>query len=176
MGRPRRRWEDNIKMDLREVGYDGRDWINFAQDRDQWRAYVRTAMNLRVPQKPVITCFQELIPSLFTEMKLSPGRLSTSGTDENFVKIRDIIRRVILQAFALAVRVTCLISLQNFFQKCQKNTICCAKYRREVDIIEWFWKRGTVVHLTSEYEIGVTTVRYLIKNKDKVYKLIKSIT
>ncbi|KAJ4435036.1 hypothetical protein ANN_23609 [Periplaneta americana] len=47
LGRPRRRWEDNIKMDLREVGYDGRDWINLAQDRDQWRAYVRAAMNLR---------------------------------------------------------------------------------------------------------------------------------
>ncbi|KAJ4434116.1 hypothetical protein ANN_16436, partial [Periplaneta americana] len=46
-GRPRRRWEDNIKMDLREVGYDGRDWINLAQDRDQWRAYVRAEMNLR---------------------------------------------------------------------------------------------------------------------------------
>ncbi|KAJ4429661.1 hypothetical protein ANN_21862 [Periplaneta americana] len=46
--RPRRRWEDNIKMDLREVGYDGRDWINLAQDRDQWRPYVRAAMNLRV--------------------------------------------------------------------------------------------------------------------------------
>ncbi|KAJ4439272.1 hypothetical protein ANN_07392 [Periplaneta americana] len=38
LGRPRRRWEDNIKMDLREVGYDDRDWINLAQDRDQWRA------------------------------------------------------------------------------------------------------------------------------------------
>ncbi|KAJ4444111.1 hypothetical protein ANN_05900 [Periplaneta americana] len=49
LGRPRRRWEDNIKMDLREVGYDGRDWINLAQDRDQWRAYVRAEMNLRVP-------------------------------------------------------------------------------------------------------------------------------
>ncbi|KAJ4448339.1 hypothetical protein ANN_10354 [Periplaneta americana] len=49
LGRPRRRWEDNIKMDLREVGYDDREWINFAQDRDQWRAYVRAAMNLRVP-------------------------------------------------------------------------------------------------------------------------------
>ncbi|KAJ4431048.1 hypothetical protein ANN_19641 [Periplaneta americana] len=52
LGRPRRRWEDNIKMDLREVGYDGRDWIHLAQDRDQWRAYVRAAMNLRVPYKP----------------------------------------------------------------------------------------------------------------------------
>ncbi|KAJ4438188.1 hypothetical protein ANN_14127 [Periplaneta americana] len=49
LGRPRRRWEDNIKMDLREVGYDDRGWINLAQDRDQWRAYVRAAMNLRVP-------------------------------------------------------------------------------------------------------------------------------
>ena len=49
LGRPRRRWEDNIKMDLREVGYDGGDWINLAQDRDRWRAYVRAAMNLRVP-------------------------------------------------------------------------------------------------------------------------------
>ncbi|KAJ4441040.1 hypothetical protein ANN_10889 [Periplaneta americana] len=48
LGRPRHRWEDNIKMDLREVGYDGRDWINLAQDRDQWRAYVRAAMNLQV--------------------------------------------------------------------------------------------------------------------------------
>ncbi|KAJ4444135.1 hypothetical protein ANN_05924 [Periplaneta americana] len=49
LGRPRRRWEDNIKMNLREVGYDDREWINFAHDRDQWRAYVRAAMNLRVP-------------------------------------------------------------------------------------------------------------------------------
>ncbi|KAJ4429019.1 hypothetical protein ANN_26015 [Periplaneta americana] len=46
LGRPRCRWENDIKMDLREVGYDGRDWINLAQDRDQWRAYVRAAMNL----------------------------------------------------------------------------------------------------------------------------------
>ncbi|KAJ4435130.1 hypothetical protein ANN_23706 [Periplaneta americana] len=51
LGRPRRRWEDNIKMDLREVGYDDRDWINLAQDRDRWRAYVRAAMNLQM-EKP----------------------------------------------------------------------------------------------------------------------------
>ncbi|KAJ4435175.1 hypothetical protein ANN_23751 [Periplaneta americana] len=49
LGRPRRRWEDNIKMDLIEVGYDDRDWINPAQDRDRWRAYVMAAMNLQVP-------------------------------------------------------------------------------------------------------------------------------
>jgi hypothetical protein len=49
LGRPRRRWEDNIKMDLREVGWGGMDWINLAQNRDRWRALVNAVMNLRVP-------------------------------------------------------------------------------------------------------------------------------
>jgi hypothetical protein len=49
LGRPRRRWVDNIKMDLREIGWDGMEWIDLAQDRDQWRALVNTIMNLRVP-------------------------------------------------------------------------------------------------------------------------------
>ncbi|KAJ4427020.1 hypothetical protein ANN_26819 [Periplaneta americana] len=49
LGRPRHRWEDNITLHLREVGYDDREWINFAQDREKWRVYVRAAMNLRVP-------------------------------------------------------------------------------------------------------------------------------
>jgi hypothetical protein len=49
LGRPRRRWVDNIKMDLRETGWDGVDWIDLAQDRNQWRALVNTVMNLRVP-------------------------------------------------------------------------------------------------------------------------------
>ena len=48
-GRPRTRWEDNIKMDLREVGCDPRDSIALSEDRDQSRAYVRAVMNLRVP-------------------------------------------------------------------------------------------------------------------------------
>ncbi|KAJ4447759.1 hypothetical protein ANN_09767 [Periplaneta americana] len=48
--RPRCRWEDNIKMDFREVEYDDRDWINLAQDRDLWQAYVMVAMNLRALQ------------------------------------------------------------------------------------------------------------------------------
>jgi hypothetical protein len=48
LGRPRRRWVDNIKMDLREVGCGGVDWIDLAQDRDRWRAVVYTVMNLRV--------------------------------------------------------------------------------------------------------------------------------
>jgi hypothetical protein len=47
--RPKRRWEDNIKIDLREVGCGGADWIDLAQDRYKWRALVYTVMNLRVP-------------------------------------------------------------------------------------------------------------------------------
>jgi hypothetical protein len=46
---PRRRWEDNIKMDLREIGLGDVDWVHWAQDRDRWRALVNTVMNLRVP-------------------------------------------------------------------------------------------------------------------------------
>jgi hypothetical protein len=49
LGRPRRMWVDNIKMDLREIGCDGMDWIDLAQNRDQGRALVNTVMNLRVP-------------------------------------------------------------------------------------------------------------------------------
>jgi len=49
LGRPRRRWEDNIKMDLQEVGCGAMDWIELAQDRDRWRALVNVVMNLRVP-------------------------------------------------------------------------------------------------------------------------------
>ena len=47
--RPRRKWEDNIKMDLQEMGREGMDWIGLAQDRDKWRALVNAVMNLRVP-------------------------------------------------------------------------------------------------------------------------------
>jgi hypothetical protein len=49
LGRPRRRWVDNIKMDLREVEWDDMDWIDLVQDKDQWRALVSAVMNLRVP-------------------------------------------------------------------------------------------------------------------------------
>jgi hypothetical protein len=48
LGSPRRRWVDSIKMDLREIGGDDMDWIDLAQDRDQWKAVVNTVMNLRV--------------------------------------------------------------------------------------------------------------------------------
>jgi hypothetical protein len=49
LGRPTRRWVDNIKMDLREIGWDVMDWIDLTEDRDQWRALVDTIMNFRVP-------------------------------------------------------------------------------------------------------------------------------
>ena len=49
LGRPRRRWEDNIQMDLREMGGVCGDWMELTQDRDRWRALVSTVMNLRVP-------------------------------------------------------------------------------------------------------------------------------
>jgi hypothetical protein len=49
LGRPRCRWEDNIKMDLRETGFGDVDWIHFAQERDRWWAVVNTVMNLWVP-------------------------------------------------------------------------------------------------------------------------------
>jgi hypothetical protein len=48
-GRLRGRWVDNIEMELREIGWSGMDWIDLAQDSDQWRALVNTVMNLRVP-------------------------------------------------------------------------------------------------------------------------------
>jgi hypothetical protein len=48
-GRRRRRWVDDIKMDLREIGWDGMDWVDVAQNRDQWKALVNSVMNLQVP-------------------------------------------------------------------------------------------------------------------------------
>jgi hypothetical protein len=50
LGRPRCRWENNIRMDLHEVGCGGMDWIGLAQDRDRWRAIVNAVMNIRVKQ------------------------------------------------------------------------------------------------------------------------------
>jgi hypothetical protein len=49
LGRLRHRWEDNIKMALQEVGWEGMDWIELAQDRDRWRTLVNAVMNVRVP-------------------------------------------------------------------------------------------------------------------------------
>jgi len=49
LGRPSRRWEDNTKMDIQEVGYRGMDWFELAEDRDRWRALVNAVMEIRVP-------------------------------------------------------------------------------------------------------------------------------
>jgi hypothetical protein len=51
LGRPRHRWEDNIKMDLRDIGIDGSNWIRLVQDRVQWQTFVKTVLNLQVPLK-----------------------------------------------------------------------------------------------------------------------------
>ena len=55
LGRPRRRWEDNIKMDLQEVGGGCVDWMELAQDRDRWRVVVSTVRNFRVPKMRLIS-------------------------------------------------------------------------------------------------------------------------
>ena len=55
LGRPRRRWEDNIKMDLQEIGGGCGDWMELAQDTDRWRALVGTVRNFRVPKMRVIS-------------------------------------------------------------------------------------------------------------------------
>ncbi|KAJ4440391.1 hypothetical protein ANN_08532 [Periplaneta americana] len=61
LGRPRRRWKDNIKMDLMEVGYDDRDWINLAQDRDQWRAYMASRSKGIPPRTRATECVLDRI-------------------------------------------------------------------------------------------------------------------
>jgi hypothetical protein len=72
LGRPRRRWEDNIKVDLHEVGCGGMDTIELAQDRDMWRALVNEVMNIRVPQNAgnILTSFK---PVSFSRMTLIHG-------------------------------------------------------------------------------------------------------
>ncbi|KAJ4436467.1 hypothetical protein ANN_16498, partial [Periplaneta americana] len=105
--RPRRRWEDNIKMDLREVGYDGREWIDLAQDRDQWRAYVRAAMNLRHRKLPSICSHwvegkprKNLNQVTFPDRESNPGHL-VSRPDALTVTpqlIQDVLNRLLLSS------------------------------------------------------------------------------
>jgi hypothetical protein len=64
LGRPRRRWVDNIKMDLREIGWDGMDWIEFAKDGDQWRASVNKVMNFRSHYNAKLSASQEGLGSI----------------------------------------------------------------------------------------------------------------
>jgi hypothetical protein len=71
--RPRRRWEDNIKIDLREIGIDGANWIRLAQDRVQWRAFVSTVMNLRVSMKEAGYCLKAECLSAFQKNILHHG-------------------------------------------------------------------------------------------------------
>ena len=72
LGRPRHRWEDNIKMDIQEVGCGGTDWIQLSQDRDRWRALVNAVMDLRVPWNAgnFLTCWK---PVSFSRRTLLHG-------------------------------------------------------------------------------------------------------
>ncbi|KAJ4450648.1 hypothetical protein ANN_02077 [Periplaneta americana] len=90
LGRPRRRWEDNIKMDLREVGYDDRDWINLAQDRDRWRAYVRAAMNLRISKKAYDSVKREVLYDILIEFGIPKKlvRLIKMCLSETYSRVR----------------------------------------------------------------------------------------
>jgi hypothetical protein len=67
LGRPRRRWVDNIRIDLVEVGWGDVDWIGLAQDRDRWRVLVNSVLNLRVPQ------YSGKLSSVLTTLGLSSG-------------------------------------------------------------------------------------------------------
>ncbi|KAJ4442171.1 hypothetical protein ANN_12037, partial [Periplaneta americana] len=94
LGTPRRRWEDNIKMDLREVGYDGRDWINLAQDRDQWRAFVRAAMNLGVAMQTKLVSQQppeyHAWSRLSTVTSFDPGSTVAVGMADNGLALKEV--------------------------------------------------------------------------------------
>jgi hypothetical protein len=77
LDKPRRRWEYNIKMDLREIGWGGVDWIDLAQDRDRWRALVKAVMNLRVSQN-LRNFLNSRGPVSFSGRTLLHGIVSTS--------------------------------------------------------------------------------------------------
>ncbi|KAJ4447163.1 hypothetical protein ANN_09164 [Periplaneta americana] len=108
LGRSRRRREGNIKMDLREVGYDNRDWINLAQDRDQWRAYVRAAMNLRSawyysrhhPTPQLYLGYPEWI-SCYTERRNRVGWRPLLKTIVNLPTLFELLDRRVLAAVDL---------------------------------------------------------------------------
>ena len=70
LGRPKRRWEDRIKMHMRVVGCDPGDWIALAEDRDHWRAYVRAVMNIRIPEVLLVNYTQYVINILNNNERL----------------------------------------------------------------------------------------------------------
>jgi hypothetical protein len=72
LGRPRPRWVDNIKKDVREIGWDGVDWIDMAQDRDQWRALVNTVSKLQVPKSKKSKHCLEISNNIIIIMALQP--------------------------------------------------------------------------------------------------------
>ncbi|KAJ4435351.1 hypothetical protein ANN_17964 [Periplaneta americana] len=127
LGRPRRRWEDNIKMDLREVGYDDREWINLAQDRDQWRVYVKAAMNLRI---------QSYL------LKPRSARLAQIWSDES---VRGYTARLLCEAAHLAAMETTdylSCSRKRWFRKTKPFLAMNSKLTTEqrVFVLQRWWK------------------------------------
>ncbi|KAJ4445711.1 hypothetical protein ANN_12396 [Periplaneta americana] len=102
LGRRRRRWEDNIKMDLREVGYDDRDWINLAQDRDRWRAYVRAAMNLRFLKSHLFCLPFKTFPPRSTERDRREGEAWGESKQDGGQSRRDVLIMCYISAVSTA--------------------------------------------------------------------------
>ena len=125
LGRPRRRWVDNIRMDLQEVGYGYMDWIGLAQDRDRWRTLVSAVMNLLVPSnggnfltscKPVSFSRRTLRHGVSKKKILS---VEMGGSDQRLFVGSSFVQR-------------CL--------RCRSNLL-----RTTVDIVEWLgvgWSAG----------------------------------
>ncbi|KAJ4443490.1 hypothetical protein ANN_05162 [Periplaneta americana] len=144
LGRPRRRWEDNIKMALREVGYDGRDWINLAQDRDQWRAYVRAAMNLRwIPGY----CDVERYQVADTLAKKGSQILQIKHKPTTFHTVKRLIRETITQSSQLQ------LSTRISDKEWRKTISRILAYPRDVAVTEF----SLITVVTSFYIICIVS-------------------
>ncbi|KAJ4444019.1 hypothetical protein ANN_05808 [Periplaneta americana] len=186
--------EDNIKMDLREVGYDGRDWINLAQDRDQWRAYVRAAMNLRA--KPS-TRSSYLLAWSPNSPDLTPPDFFVWGFVKDIVysqKPRNIddLRVKITQAFQqitpLMLQET-LAELHHRYELCRvRNGVKCSVFKqndveeisclaengstRPVDILAYNadTKQGIIVDPTKCFEVECHQSAEVHLEKKSIYE------
>ncbi|KAJ4439337.1 hypothetical protein ANN_07459 [Periplaneta americana] len=105
-------------MDLREVGYDDREWINLADDRDRWRAYVRAAMNLRVPSKPVSN-FE------YYGMKMNANKTKTMVIERKIKKVKLRIGNEVVEQVDSFKYLGCAIS---------SNMSCCQEVKRRIEM------------------------------------------
>ncbi|KAJ4450863.1 hypothetical protein ANN_02295 [Periplaneta americana] len=162
LGRPRRRWEDNIKMDLREVGYGDREWINFAQDRDQWRAYVRAAMNHRKRKTSpaddrLIVRKSKLYPRL-TAVNLTHELIATTGANIHVTTVR----RRLLEAGRRARKP---IKKQLLAPVMCKKRLMWAKLHQHWTVNDW---KNVLFSDESHFEVHGHRVSYVRKGSEKV--------